>query len=301
MKQFATVSFLLASILLATSVCAQIQYYGIDAVLNDNGRSSAKLTITFENPETSFGFNILGRIEKFNATSIAGPINCNVTISGISSVNCNLALTKERRTVDIIFETTDFVKNLDDKFYFDVDLSLIKDIDQTAITVRLPEGMAIVNENVAGRLSYPENATIMSDGRHIIVFWKLSGLKYYQPIRIQVLYEQVQMPLPFEIRLRYIAIFGVAVAGVLLFTYMRYFRKSEKLVLSVLDEFERRVVDVIIAAGGSVNQKRVVQETNLSKAKVSRVIKSLMGRGVMEVERLGRTNKLKLIKKKFKL
>jgi uncharacterized membrane protein len=56
-------------------------------------------------------------------------------------------------------------------------------------------------------------------------------------------------------------------------------------------------MDVIIASGGTVNQRKVVQETNLSKAKVSRVVKSLEERGLIEVERLGRTNKLKARKK----
>lgn len=303
MKQFATVSFLLVFFLFAASVYAQIQYYGIDTILDEKGRSSVKLTITFERPETNFKFNVLGRVEKFNVTSIAGPVSCSVDVSGISSIACNLSLTMEKRTVDIAFETNDFVKVLDNKFYFDVDLSLNKDIDQTFASVRLPEGMAIVNETVLGKpsYSYPENATIIGDGRHFIVVWRLTGIKSGQPMKLQVLYEQLQMPLPFQIRLRYIAVFGAAVAGVLAFAYIRYFRKPEELILSVLDEFERKVMDVVVAAGGAVNQKKVVQETNLSKAKVSRVVKSLVERGVIEVERAGRTNKLKLVKKKFKL
>jgi uncharacterized membrane protein len=71
------------------------------------------------------------------------------------------------------------------------------------------------------------------------------------------------------------------------------------LVLSVLDDFERKVLDVIVNAGGTVNQKKVVQETNLSKAKVSRVVQDLVKRGLIQAERLGRTNKLKLVKKKL--
>jgi len=300
-KQFSAISFLFTFLLLFTSVYAQVQYYGINTVLDEGGRSSVKLTITFERPETFFGLNILGRIENFNATSIAGPINCNVSVSGTSSVNCNLALTSEKRTIEIDFETNDFVKKLDNKFYFDADLSLNKNIDQVFASVRLPESMALAEEDVQGRLSYPENTTIISDGRHIIVIWKLDGLSSTQPVRLQVLYEQLQVPVPIQIRLRYVAIFTVAVAGILVFVYIRYFRKPEKMILSVLDEFERKVVGVLSATDGAVNQKKVVQETNLSKAKVSRVVKSLLERGLIEVERVGRTNKLKLVKKKFKV
>lgn len=305
MKQLSAVAFLLVFFLLEflffTAAYAQVQYYGIDTILDEKGRSFVKLTITFERPETSFNFKVLGRIEKFNMTSIAGPVDCNVTVSGTSSMDCKLSLTAEKRTVDIVFETDDFVKSLGNKFYFDVDFSLNRNIDQIFASVRLPEGMAITNETISGRLSYLENTTIISDGRHIIVIWRLNGLKSDQPIRLQILYEQLQMPLPFQIRLRYIAVFGVAVAGGLAFVYLRYFRKPEKLILSVLDEFERHVMDAVVAAGGVINQKKVVQQTNLSKAKVSRVVKSLVERGLVEVERIGRTNKLKLVKKKFRL
>jgi hypothetical protein len=243
----------------------------------------------------------LGRIENFNATSIAGPVNCNVSVSGISSVNCNLALTAEKRTIEIDFQTNDFVKNLDKKFYFDVDFSLNKNVNQVFASVKLPEGMALAQEGVQGRLSYPENTTIISDGRHIIVIWRLTNLSSSQPIGLQILYEQLQEPVPIQIRLRYIAVFGVAVVGILIFAYIRFFRKPEKMILSVLDEFERKVVNILSATEGAVNQKKVVQETNLSKAKVSRVVKSLFERGLIEVERVGRTNKLKLVKKKFKV
>ena len=41
-------------------------------------------------------------------------------------------------------------------------------------------------------------------------------------------------------------------------------------------------------------QKVLVRETDFSKAKVSRLVKSLSERGVLEVEPMGRTNKIKL-------
>jgi uncharacterized membrane protein len=55
----------------------------------------------------------------------------------------------------------------------------------------------------------------------------------------------------------------------------------------------------ISQAGGEINQRKVVQETNLSKAKVSRVVKTLAERGLIEIKRSGRTNKLKMVKKKI--
>ena len=296
MKLFATVSFLLAFVLLSANAIAQVQYYGIDADIDSSGRSRIKLTITFAQPETSFKFDIIGRIEKLNATSIAGPTNCKLEVSGTSSVDCTLTLTQEKRTIDMTFETNDFIRDLDNKFYFDANFGLNKNVDQVFAFVRLPEGMALTSKK-----PLPENATTGSDGRRIIVAWSLADIESSQPLRLEILYEQIQQSPLFQLRLRYFIVFGIAAAGVASFVYLRYFRRPEKLMLSVLDDYERQVMDILVASEGVVNQKKVVQDTNLSKAKVSRVVKSLVNRGLVEVERMGRTNKLKLVKKKFKI
>jgi len=297
-KLIATVSFLLASLLLTSAALAQVQYYGVDTILDKDGRASIKLTVTFSAPETSFEFSIFGRIEKLNVTSTAGPPSCSLIVSGTSFVRCKLSLTEDKRTVELSFETEDFVKALDDKFYFDADLGLGKEIDSMFVSVRLPEGTALVGGSE--EYCYPANATIVSDGRHHIVTWRLYDIPPNQPLRFQILYEKVQFFQQPQVLL-YMGVFAVAAALSTSFVYLRFFRKSEKLILSVLDDFEKRVMDVIIAAGGIVNQKKIVQETNLSKAKVSRVVKSLAERGLIEVERLGRTNRLKVAKRKFKL
>lgn len=296
MKLFATISFLIIFLLLTANALAQIQYHGIDINIDEGGRAFVKLTITFVKPETSLKFDVIGKVEKLNATSIAGPVNCDLEVSGISSIDCALSLTQEKRTVDISFETNDFVRIFDNKFYFDADLGLNRDVSQLFAFVKLPEGMVL-----AGKLSFPENVTTSSDGRRIIIAWNLNNVQSNQPLRLQVLYEQIQRPPLFQLRLRHFVVFGIAAAAVSSLIYIRYFRRPEKLVLSVLDEYERKIMDILVASEGIVNQKKVVQETNLSKAKVSRVVKSLVERGLIEVERIGRRNKLKLVKKKFKL
>jgi len=299
-KLIATVSFLLTLLLITQITFAQVQYYETDVTLDESGRAYVKLTITFYRPETSFEFSVLGKMEKFSINSTAGPQECAIDTSGITFLKCKLNLTEKKRTIELGFETSDFVKILEDKFYFDADLSLGKDIDSVFTSVRLPEGYRLVSEEVKNRLSYPENTTIISDGRHHIVTWRLTGLSSQQTLRFQILYERYQI-LQQPQTLFFIGVLVVLTVLTSVFVYIRYFRKPEKVILSVLDDFERRVLDTIVTAGGVANQKKVVQETNLSKAKVSRVVKSLAERGLIEVERLGRTNKLKIVKKKFKL
>lgn len=293
-------SLIIAFIILALPavVLAQVQYYGIDATLSDAGRSTVKITLTFQNPINSFNFSVIGKVENFNYTSNAGPINCQITPSGISFINCQMNLKQDKRTVEFYYETNDFVKNLNGKNYFDTDFSINQNIASLSAYVRLPEGTALVEGNIPNRLSFPQNATTVSDGRRIIILWSLANLQSNQQLRFQVLYEKVNQA-------SILSLWPFIVAGILavaaaIFVIFRYSRRTEKMVLSVLDEYERKVVDIINSAGGEVSQKKIVQETNLSKAKVSRVVKSLVDRGVVEIERLGRNNKIKLLKKKFK-
>jgi len=303
MRHPATVSVfsfaLLFLLLFASAASAQVQYYGVDANIDDKGKVSVQMTLTFSQIVKDFNFTIEGSVQKFSVNSTAGPQNCLLQVSGITVVNCKLNLTQDKRTVIFNFDTFDFVRDVDGKFFLDSDFSLDKNIEQVAVTVKLPEGNAIVSEDVPNRISFPEVANIISDGRRIIVNWRFTQTSAAQPLKFQILYETIILPPLFDFRIRYAIIAGGIIGLVSTFAYLRYFRKAEKVILSVLDEYERKVFDLIVAAGGTVNQKKIVQETNLSKAKISRVVKSLVDRGVIEVEHVGRTNKLKVLKKKF--
>ncbi|MEM7821629.1 MAG: MarR family transcriptional regulator [Candidatus Aenigmatarchaeota archaeon] len=293
MKKIITI--LLSILFLAQPALSQIQYYGIDIILNVNGKSQTKLTITYLNQEKKFNLIILGKIENFKSLNPNIAV-CNASIGGFSFISCDLNLT-EKRTFEINFETFDFVKPTQDKFLFVADLTPNKDVSSVFTSVKLPEGMALVKEGMEGKISFPENITIVSDGRHHIITWYLSNITKDKSLKFQFFYEFIQRQPLLQFRIRDIIIFGIVTATALWLIYYNYFRKEKKVLLSVLDEFERNVINVIASHGGTVNQKKVVQETNLSKAKVSRVVKSLAERGLIEVERLGRTNKLKLKKK----
>jgi hypothetical protein len=278
-----------------------IQFYKIDIKLDDEGKSDVKLVITFKEAEETFSFDIIGRIENFEATSNAGPVDCNVRVSGTSSINCIMDLTETQKELQINFTTSDFVKTLDDKFYFSGDLSPNAYATEISTTIKLPQAALLVGEDISSSiLSYPKSASAHILGDSIIVVWTLYKIPATEGLKFEVLYEQVKTPPWFQLRMRHFVLLGASFAVVLGFIFVRYLRRSESVVLSVLDEYERKVMD-IISKEGEVKQKQVVQLTNLSKAKVSRVVKNLANRGLIEVERRGRTNRLKLVKKKLKI
>lgn len=295
MRLVALLTFL-SFLLLVGVALAEIQY-SVNVELEEDGQSLVKSTATFSQPEETLNFTIKGSVSEFNATSNAGLVSCKLDYTVITFVYCNLDLTKEKRTVYITYKTSDFVK-ISEKNYFDGDFDLNQEVDNLAVSVTLPEGMVPIKETEG---IFPSGAVATWDppGRKLTITWSLSDLSTMP--RFQILYEKIEQPPLFRLRLRHFAIFGSAAATVFFIIYIRYIRKPEKMIISVLDEYERKVMDMIIASGGAVNQRKVVQETNFSKAKVSRVIKSLVERGLISAERMGRTNKIRILKKKFRL
>ena len=286
---------------------AQLDYYGVSTDIRADGHAKVELVVTFAEPTNNFSFQVIGRIDNLNASSSSGPIGCSLTVLGVSSVTCHFNFTSELRLINVSYQTNDYVKPLgNNQYFFSADYTLDQDIHSMAVAVRLPEGMALVAPDQAGappgRLTFAQNATTTSEeGRNIKVIWQLQSLKASQPLRFDILYENLVIPFWAELRIRQFLAFGGALGLVIGVFWFWRSRRAHKLVFSVLDDFEKRVMDVIVASNGEVNQRKVVEATNLSKAKVSRIVQSLAKRGLIEVQRLGRTNKLRLLKKKVQL
>jgi len=295
--QIVSVVVVIVSLLsFSPKVFAIIQFYGAETDLGSDGNAKIKLIVTFQQPVKGFQLAIFGSIKSFEGSSNAGPVNCNVEVGAASIIDCKMNLTQEKRTLELKFETADFVRAVDNKNLFSLDLSLSQAIDQAVASVKLPEGYALTNTSSIPAVS-PTAGSIVSDGRRIIINWNVVNLTAEQPFKFQTLYEPLKSQFPVALVSTTVLSFLV-LGGVGIFFYRRI-KKPKEVILSVLDDFERRVIETMTNAGGEMNQRRVVQETNLSKAKVSRVVKRLRERGLIEVTRLGRTNKLKLVQKKF--
>ncbi len=300
MKLFQIVSIVLAIVsffAFVPSVNAGIQFYGSEVDLAPDGNAGIDLTITFDEPIKNFQLAVLGRVSAIAATSNAGPARCSVTSGQVSIINCSLNLTEDKRTLELFFNTPDLVRNVDGKKLFSLDLALSTDINQVSASVKIPEGYALA-ETPALPSVFPPTDSIVSDGRRIIANWNMQNVTSTDSFKFQVVYETVGEEFPVAL-VSTGAVGFIAVSG-LAFYFYRRMKRPEEVILSVLDDFEKQVIQVITNAGGETHQKKVVHETNLSKAKVSRVIKRLQDRGLVHVVRLGRTNKLKLAKEKFK-
>ena len=69
---------------------------------------------------------------------------------------------------------------------------------------------------------------------------------------------------------------------------------SIDVIMKILKPEELRVINVIRDTGGTIRQSDIARQTNFSRLKVHRVIARLAERGIIRVERAGKTNNIHL-------
>ena len=73
-------------------------------------------------------------------------------------------------------------------------------------------------------------------------------------------------------------------------------RENTAVVLKTLKPEERSIVNVLDAHGGTYLQKYITREAGLSRLKTHRVVAALSERGIVQVEKYGNTNQVRLAK-----
>ncbi|MDN5327615.1 MAG: hypothetical protein PWP03_253 [Candidatus Woesearchaeota archaeon] len=108
--------------------------------------------------------------------------------------------------------------------------------------------------------------------------------------------------IPIQSYIGYSVVFVLAGIGVFMIISGKKYHeelteKEKKLerILGNLKEDEKRICELIKESGGAIFQSELVEKTNFSKVKVSRILDKLEGRGIIERRRRGMTN-LVLIK-----
>ncbi len=168
-------------------------------------------------------------------------------------------------------------------------------VENFSFSVRLPEGSVLVSEpRWDGYAVYPVPDRILTDGRHIILRWHRSTLEPGDRFRVLVMYRgESRSLLPLLLGL------GGLVAGALAtYLYLRHRpgiqREDPKEVLRlVLREDEQKIYD-LISERGEMLQEEIVRETGFSRSKVSKLVRNLEEKGIIEKEPYRKTNRLRL-------
>jgi uncharacterized membrane protein len=289
--------FVLLFLILLSAPCfsQELYQYGITAEIFENNTASYKLNLIFvDNPEQTFVMSV-GSPSNINIESDA---DCKVQ-SGVleSSILCYMNASK-RTTLIVSYYSDQKVSSKDSYFLFTDSFKMNLDASQVPILIKLPEGTGL-RQPVENSFS-PSDALIGSDGRRTIINWQMKDLKKGDRIDISIAFERIGeiviSNIPIQVFFMIVVLFA---AGVLIFYKFYWKEKRVKIFLPILKKDEKKIFDVIMKNGDGVNQKIIVDGSGYSKAKVSKVLKSLEERGILRLERVGRKNKIH-VEKNFK-
>lgn len=233
--------------------------------------------------------------------------------SDASSISSKNSYSLEDGTITLIGKDLEFsyvteanIEDADDGYLFVKTVRFYSDFDSSTIKLILDEGYFTDKEHL-----FPKPSSITTDGRQITLTWKIENAKSGDDIPI---FARVMSPPPskFIIYSFWISVFVLAV----LIIYWGGFRSKKGFVKSVhkkqkktnkeraekfanidkyLIESEKAVLNQLREADrGELWQKQLQLATGFSKAKLSRVIRNLESRNLIEKIAFGNTNKVRL-------
>jgi uncharacterized membrane protein len=269
-----------------------LDYYGIESRIQNDGSVLNVITLNLNSSVSNFDYKLKYRIFKVQVESEYAPAECETKVTDTSLVSCNFMDFEnyDRTKINIRFSTTDTVNKVDENYDFSNFVQIEGEVKSFFNIVYLPETSSLVTDLPNESFS-PRNGKTLSDGKHIMIYWGKENLETGEDLFFSVNYK---MPVGDVYDIGVMAVIAVLIIVSLGVVYIKATRKhdSMKVIMPLLKGDEKIVVDVLNKHEGSVNQRVIVRESDFSKAKVSRLVAGLKERGIVDVEILGRTNKV---------
>ena len=166
---------------------------------------------------------------------------------------------------------------------------IVADNNYSILSVRL-----ILEEGVAANPSeiFPANYVSTSDGQMISLVWNYYNVSQGDKFAFFVSLTDTKMGANYS-GIYYVLIILILFVGG--FSGFRYFVNKRKNMDKYLLDEEKKVIKLLAAADGKgMWQKNIQSSLNFSKAKLSRMIRNLESRGLIEKIPVGNTNKIRL-------
>ena len=160
-------------------------------------------------------------------------------------------------------------------------------IRKAIIFIKLPE-QAVLAEVPANASFLPGDGKVMTDGKHIIVYWERDRLEAGEGMVFSVSYQAPVKGFDF-----FWLLFLLPIPALLAVFWLRKMRRQ--ILTEVLLPEEKAVVELLEQNKGKLLQKQIAKQLDFSKAKVSRILKSLRKKGLVRIEPVsGRENRVLL-------
>lgn len=290
MKKFLVVSLILlmGSAVSATTIDSESLMLDLE-----NSRGEAEIKVD-ELTSSSFTYITSADIDSISAETGSRELDCQVEDLAIGDeIVCDTEL-RENFTVNLEYSFSGLVDSDKKVKNFRYSHPIYRPTRNFNLKVKLPQGAVIAQQETSNPLT-PSTGSVGSDGQRIFVEWSEKP--------------QIGDTLSFDIRYEYLdrsqnyleIITGFAVSLILIGAiYLYWVRRNRESLDSVypdLSEDEREIVELLEENDGRMLQKDVVDLSDYSKAKISGLVSQLVDKGIVEKEKEGRSNSLKISSK----
>ena len=283
----------LTSVIPASASSMELEYFGVESTINDDMSARTILTIKFSEPVNSSSFILSHTIYNLTASTTADAVECRLADRRI---DCDFTgMTKSKNVLTLAFTTKESFAQSQNEFNFSTGYGISAPAKEAFVMIKIPKN-SVLSEEPANQSYSPDDGKILTDGKYIMVYWQRQNVTSQDSLAFSVSY---LIP---SLQIAYSNMLIIAVAGIVIMSMIGvavYLRRgygsgtSMEVLTSVLNIDEKRVVDILTKHGGKSGQKVIVRESDFSKAKVSRLVKNLKSRGVVEIEPIsGRENRI---------
>ncbi len=287
------IALIFITLLSFTAFAAPVSEQKITVTVNDDGSSDWEAVLNYENQTDKSDFFVLAYIKNVQVSGESGLLDCAVMEQGAGTlISCDKI---NETAVTYRFTAYNLVRSLGSAKMFSYIFPITGIIGEFDLMVNLPLGAGIVDKskiNLSGFNPFtPDTGSEGSDGRKIFVKWFFIKPQLGKSIEASVIYEQIFGP---ELMLIGAALIIISLPAAFFFLVMRRRNRIEH-VLPILNADERTIMKKVLEAGGEIEQRKIVRECDMSKSKVSRVLKDLEERGIITMIKRGRSNKVKML------
>jgi len=280
------------------TVASNLEYFENVIELNSN---DADYTMTFlfvDSPEGTLNYILPFKISNFETSANFRNYTCEADKKDWGTlIFCDFSsATDEGRALSIRFTRKNSVKKIEKVFHYETGIKTPEDVPRMITKVILDKGFILIPEPQTPTTLVPftpKDGSEGSDGRRIFVIWERDNISKGEGLDISITYERTS---PITQDNTIFLVLGVSILVVLLILGLKFKKEppNNEDIERILKKDERKVMKIIKESGGACKQREIVRESDFSKAKVSRLIKDLEERGLIKVEKTGRTNKVYL-------
>jgi DNA-binding MarR family transcriptional regulator len=268
---------------------ADLSSWTVELQMNADKSVGWKVTLAYDDFVTRDDYWVLAKVDRYSVLADGKPVECRKAPQEVgTSIICEDFSAK---TVIFDIKAQDQIGSFNAFNIFAYTFPVTRVTDKFTLIATIPLGSALVSaDQLQGTGLTPFSPSFGkegTDGRKIFVTWELQNPTLGESISSRLIFEPVVGPIT------EIFVLIVVAAIIILLGYVHFHRGKVKHVLPILTQSERSVMQIIMERK-SVDQRDIVQETDFSKAKVSRIVKELEGRGLIETQPKGRTKLIRL-------